>query len=69
MTDCYKCKHISVRGDFKNGKLNGRIYSCDENKVNESSELINNSNCNKYSEHFNQRILGEYLLCLRIHKH
>ena len=64
---CVKCKHISARGKWKEGELVGKIYSCDLNQF-EPQENFPSVGCESFDEHLNQRILGEYLLNLRVDK-
>ena len=67
-TKCMHCKHISVKAEWNDGKFVRNIFYCDKKQVTESNKLIQKDNCDKYEEHFNQRILGEYLLAQRVDK-
>lgn len=66
---CMSCINANMKADLTDINNPVKVFYCDKNHVAEKRvTMIENFHCGDYKQHFNQRILNEYLMGWRSDK-
>jgi disulfide oxidoreductase YuzD len=66
---CMSCVNANMKRDLTDINNLVKVFYCDKNHVTEKRiTMIENFHCGDYKQHFNQRILSEYLMGWRSDK-